>query len=121
MIMCKIREMMHERDPGTGLRFANPLRKRTAKLRNWSGLESRVNNLLLLDHALLREKPRALVEALAAMLGREPLHDYGPVATYKGNGFRAYTPTPYPPLSRADDAFIEENLDRAVEARFGLA
>jgi hypothetical protein len=113
-------EMLHERDPRTGGRFANPLAKRAAKLRNWSGLAGRANNLALLNHAALRDRPRDLVDAFAALLVRPPAHDYAPVETYKGNGFRRFTPTAYDPLSDEDAAFIDANLDKAAERRFGL-
>lgn len=115
------REMLHERDPLSGLRFANPLRKRTAKLGHWSALAARAPQVALLDHDVLHRDPRALLAALGRLLGREPSWDLGPAETYKGNGFRRFEPRRDPPLDEADDAFIRSQLDPVVEARFGFA
>ena len=67
------REMLHERDPATGRRFANPLRKRAAKLAAWSDLAFRVHNLCLIDQDILATRPNDLLD-----MGPE---DFGPAAS----------------------------------------
>lgn len=114
------REMLHEREPATGKRFGNPLLKRTAKLRDWTGLAARAHNVAFLDQDVLHRAPRDLVCVLAELLGAVPAGDYGPIETYKGNGFRRFEPTRYPDVSADDGAFIRDQLDPQVEAHFGF-
>ncbi|WP_076073251.1 hypothetical protein [Sphingomonas montana] len=113
-------EMMHERDPETGARFGNAMRKRTAKLAHWAGLHRRTHNLCLIDQHRLQAEPERVIRALAAMTGLTMAAGFVPVDSYKGNGIRPYRPHAYPPVSAADRAFIADNLDAGVEALYGL-
>jgi hypothetical protein len=115
------REMLHERDPATGRRFANPLRKRTAKLHAWSGLYARSANLCLLDLALLTSAPDTILSVFGNFLQRVPAGDLGALQSYKGNGFNRFVERQYEPLSPADEAFVRSQLDPDVERQFGYA
>ena len=115
------REMLHERCPDTGDRFANVLAKRTAKLRQWSGLDDRAMHLALLDYATFRASPEAVVAALAGAAGMERVEPFVAERSYKGQGFFPFTPTDYPAMAPEDVQHIARWLDPAVEARFGFA
>jgi hypothetical protein len=114
-------EMMHERDPQTGARFANAMRKRTAKLAHWAGLHARAHNLCLIDQASVQADPEGVTRALAAMTGLPMGDAFKPVDSYKGRGVKPYRPHAYPPVSAEDLAFIADNLDPQVEGLYGLA
>lgn len=113
-------EMLHERDPETGERFANPVAKRTAKLRQWSGLHSRAHNIALLDHAAVLGHPRDVIAALSAATGLAMADAFVPIDTYKGNGRKPFVTHPVVPLSAEDAAHVDRWLDPQVEAGFGF-
>ncbi|WP_152047011.1 hypothetical protein [Aureimonas psammosilenae] len=114
------REMLHERDPATGRRFANPLRKRAAKLASWSDLSLRAHNLCLIDQDILANRPNDLLDMIGEALARPALGDCAVLETYKGNGFNRFVPKRYDPLSPEDARFIRSQLDPATERRFGF-
>ena len=114
-------EMLHERDPETGERFANCIAKRTAKLRHWSSLTNRAHNVALLGYDAFARDPAAFVTALAAAMGLERREPFVPITSYKGQGHAPYVPTAYPDLAADDAAHIAAWLDPEVEAAFGLS
>lgn len=113
-------EMMHERDPRTGRRFANAIAKRTAKLRHWADLHTRAHNLALVNAGLVRSSPARLVASLAEATGLRPAHPFVPIDTYKGHGIKRFIPPVYPDLSPVDQAHLRTWLDPDVEALFGF-
>ncbi|WP_156420940.1 hypothetical protein [Aureimonas sp. AU22] len=113
-------EMMHERDPATGLRFANPIAKRTAKLRHWGALHTRAPNVALLSLGTLQGDPEAVVAALAALTELPASPEFQRVWSYKGNGNRVFERTHYDALGEDDTHWIARHLDPDVETRFGL-
>ena len=115
------REMLHERCPHSGRRFDNALAKRTAKLRQWSGLRDRAMHVALLDYATFRASPDAVIAALADAAGLARTRPFVAERSYKGQGFFPFTPTDYPPIDPDDGQHIRQWLDPAVEARFGFA
>ncbi|WP_380781096.1 hypothetical protein [Sphingomonas sp. R86520] len=114
-------EMLHERDPATGERFANCIAKRTSKLRHWSSLTNRAHNVALLGYDAFTRDPGAFVAALGAATGIACRAPFVPITSYKGQGHEPYVPTAYPELSAADADHITAWLDPAVEAAFGLS
>ncbi|PZO72793.1 MAG: hypothetical protein DI640_11870 [Sphingomonas taxi] len=114
-------EMLHERDPETGERFANCIAKRTAKLRHWSSLTNRAHNVALLGYDAFARDPAAFVTALAAVAEIERREPFVPITSYKGQGHAPYVPTAYPDLAAEDAAHIAAWLDPKVEAAFGLS
>lgn len=114
-------EMLHERDPETGERFANCIAKRTAKLRHWASLTSRAHNVALLGYDAFARDPALVTAALAAAIGLDCRDPFVPITSYKGQGYAPYVPTPYPALAADDAAHIAAWLDPDVEAAFGLS
>jgi hypothetical protein len=113
-------EMMHERDRETGRQFADPIAKRTAKLRHWSELHLRAHNVALLSHGALEADPISIVNALATASGLPLVGRPQSVLSYKGNGNRTYVPTSYDAISNEDMAWISSRIDAEVESRFFL-
>lgn len=114
------REMLHERCPDTGERFANPLAKRTAKLRHWSGLHDRAYHIALLAHDAFVADPAGVIADLSAACQLPMADPFISQDSYKGQGKRPFAPTAYPDISAADRAHIYAWLDPEVEARFGF-
>ena len=114
-------EMLHERDPETGDRFANCIAKRTAKLRHWAALATRAHNVALLNYDAFSRDPGAFVAAIAAATGHAAAPHFVPITSYKGQGYERYVPTAYPDLDHSDVDHIAAWLDPEVEAAFGLS
>jgi hypothetical protein len=114
-------EMLHERDPETGERFANCIAKRTAKLRHWSSLTDRAHNVALLGYDAFTRDPAAFLTALGTVTGIAYRDTFVPITSYKGQGYAPYVPTSYPELAPADAEHITAWLDPEVEAAFGLS
>lgn len=112
-------EMMHERDPVTGKRFANPIALRTAKLRHWAALPARAHHVALLSYEALRDDPQTIIAALGCSTGL-PHGQFAAVDSYKGQGFQRYEPTAYPPLTNVDAAHVASWSDPAIEAMFAV-
>ena len=113
-------EMLHERDPATGERFANCIAKRTAKLRHWAALPSRAHNVALVGYDSFARDPAKFVTALAEAAGIAAPAAFEAITSYKGQGHEPYRPTRYADLAAADAGHIEAWLDPEVEAAFGL-
>lgn len=113
-------EMLHERDPATGQRFANPMRKRTAKLAHWAGLTARTHNVALIDQGRVEVEPERVIRALADLTGLAMPGGFVAVDSYKGAGVKPYRPQTYPAVPAEDLAFIAGELDADVEALYGL-
>lgn len=114
-------EMLHERDPATGERFANCIAKRTAKLRHWAALPARVHNVALVSYDAFARAPEHVVKSIAAATGLARSDQFAPVSSYKGQGHETYQPQRYRALSEQDIAHIGAWLDPAVEAQYGLS
>ena len=91
-------EMMHERDPATGKRFANALAMRAAKHVNWRRVIDRARHGAWLRYEDVRADPHAVVERIGERCGLVPVGPFDPIKTYKGQPGRAFVPRSYAPL-----------------------
>ena len=103
-----------------GQEIANPLAKRTAKLRHWSGLHDRAHHVALLSHEAFVADPAGVIADLSAATGLPMADPFVSQDSYKGQGKRPFTPTAYADISDTDRAHIHAWLDPEVEARFGF-
>ena len=111
-------EMMHERDPATGERFANVMQLRTAKLRAWLSIEARVRHCVVVRYEDAARDPKQLVRSVAQQFGLLRWPWLRRVATHKGG--------PEPFMARADVAWlaadvawIAASVDHSLESQCG--
>lgn len=113
-------EMLHERHPDTGQRYANPLQLRSDRLRRWQALEQHVPRFWWVQYESLMRYPQLLIRDVANHAGHGLAAAFQPVTTYKGFPCAPpYQPQRYPPIAPADHAFIVEQLDWDVETKVG--
>ncbi|MEE4212016.1 MAG: hypothetical protein V2I43_22450 [Parvularcula sp.] len=110
--------IVEERCPSTGKPFANPVAKRTAKLRNWVAVARQAGTYAFATHKTLVENPGAILDQIARSAGVERRADWTFLTSYKGAGEKPFVPTAYEPLSRADRDHVRQYLDESVERQF---
>ncbi len=111
-------EMMHERDPATGERFANVMRLRTAKLRAWLALEQRVQHVAVVRYEHAAGEPRRFVREFAQRFGLRRWPWLRAVRTFKG-GPDPFVKRELAAMAAADVEWVARELDEALERRCG--
>ena len=111
-------EMVHERDPASGQRFANVLQLRAAKYRDWETLATRVRHVVAVRYEHAAAEPRAFVRDVARRFGLWRWPWFRGVATRKG-GPERFVATRYAPIAPADLQWIAMQLDPELEQRCG--
>ncbi len=111
-------EMLHERDPATGERFADILRLRTAKLRAWLALETRVRHFAVVRYEDALRQPGQVVRGIANRTGLRRWPWLRGVHTVKG-GKDPFVARAEQPFAPADIAWIASAVDRELESRLG--
>jgi hypothetical protein len=111
-------EMMHERDPETGERFANVMKLRASKLRNWFALPERVQHYLAVRYEDAAADPRRLVREVAQRFGMRRWPWLRSVKTFKG-GRERFVKKQYEPIPSADRDWIVSQLDLPLERAAG--
>ena len=101
-------EMMHERDPQTGRRFANPLAMRRAKHADWRRVIGRARHGEWLRYEEVADDPVGTVKRIAQGCGLFLPATIDPVKTYKGQAGRPFTPKSYAPLDRETLALVAQ-------------
>lgn len=112
-------EMMSERNPETADRFSNVIQMRNAKYNNWLELQAKMDNCLLVNYESAFNDPRSFVEKLENQCSLKRGLLLKRVRSYKGMGWKKFTPRVYPELSESDESFIRSQIDSELEARFG--
>lgn len=112
-------ELMVDRHPETGLRFANLLRMRTAKLEAWLGLQSRVRYHTSVSYEELRHDSARFVHAISERFGLECTPEFHPVPEAYGRAGKAYRPKRRARLNSNDLDFICSELDPDLERSLG--
>lgn len=114
------RELMTERDPQTGLRFANVMRLRTAKNSGFATLDHRFANVLRVTYESVLANPKGFLDALCATYALTRLPKFDPVIHDRATPARgAYLPKAVPPICAADLDFIRAELDLKAERALG--
>ena len=98
------REMWHERDPSTGLRFENVRALLAAKFQNWENLLQRSGSALHADYDTVCEDPQRFVAVLCEQFQIDRRKVFSPIEGYKGLAAGTYKPKTYRPLD-------EQSLD----------
>lgn len=113
-------ELMTDRDPATGLRFANVMRLRTAKTRAFATMDNRYSNVLRVKYESVLANPHGFLNALCATYGLSRMAQFDPIIYDRGTAARGtYTPAPLPFTTAADLDFIRSELDLGLEDSLG--
>lgn len=119
------REMMFDRDPVTGRRFANIIEMRAAKIRFWEALRQDSGNAVYLRYEDVVENPGSVIEKIVSALNAPQPRVVAEINSYKGGGswYRGLGERlrrkRKPEVSREDMAFILRTLDRDLELSIG--
>lgn len=118
------KEMMMERDPGTGNRFKNILSMRTEKIRAWEKIRGLAENTLYINYEQLRSKPKGIIDTIADNFSIKAENNFYDVKNYKGlkwyQGLRTRLfREPLPEVSTDDMEFILSQLDVKLESDIG--
>lgn len=115
-------ELMWDRNPENGKRFANILRLRNAKARGFLAIAELFSSSLLVRYEDVAEDPEAMLDAVAARFSLERGDVFAPIATERGRAQGApYAPKTYAELTTDDADFIWSELDGELESRMGYA
>lgn len=110
------KEMLHERCPETGERFANVIKMRSAKIRHTMALDGVVENFVHVALEDVQRDPELFLSTLCRMHNLRRRVEFSAVETVRGKGRVVYVPSLYPELSERDQDFIVQQLDLAAEA-----
>lgn len=114
------KELMSDRDPLTGLRFANAMRLRNAKNRGFATLDNRFGNVLRLRYEEVVAQPEVFLNALCKNYGFVRRSTFNPIEHDRATpGRGAFVAKPVQPISAADQAFIHSELDWSIEKTLG--
>lgn len=107
-------------DPVTGLLFKNVFKLRSRKIENMLAIRDKVKNIYYVNYETVRDKPYEFLEEIAQLYNLPLKGVYHNVETYKGDSPQGqYKKKKYPPLTSADLAYINEELDPELEALLG--
>ena len=113
-------EMMFEREPETGQRFANVMRLRTAKIRDWESLREKTKHNIYVRYEDLAAQPQAFLETLCEQFGVALSTSFANVEGRPGTK-RKYRPRKYKPIKEYDLRYIMQELDLPLEERIGYS
>lgn len=110
-----------DRDPTTGVPFANILRLRSAKVRGFLGLRQRGCNLVLVNYEYASAQPEHFLTLIADQFGIVRRPRFRSVVRRVGryDGDAGKRPVAAVTIESDDLAFIWNELDQAVEAELG--
>ena len=126
-------EMLFERDPRTGERFANAMRMRSAKIRAWEAIREQTPRCLSVRYEAVDAHPAAFLENLKRSFGfdlrrklRIPVGDKGKMTLksrikylWSGGTKGGFQRKRYAEISPEDQAFIVQQLDVSLEHHIG--
>jgi len=105
-------EMMFERNPQTGERFANVVQMRSAKLRAFLGLRDIVDNFVLITYEELVRAPQTVVNFLETRFGLQR-------RTQRMNFGQRHSPKVHEPLEERHVAHVKKYIDEELERVVG--
>lgn len=114
------RELMTERDPLTGKRFANPMRLRNAKNAGFATLDHRFANVLRVRYETVLANPQGFLNAVCNCYGLTRRAEFDPILYDRGTPARGvFMPKPAPLIAPSDMDFIAQELDLDIERALG--
>lgn len=113
-------ELMADRDPVTGQRFANAMQLRNAKNRGFASLDARFGNVLRVNYETVVAAPQAFLNGLCNVYGLARLRTFDPVIHDRGTPSRGvFQQKAVPYVCPTDLEFIRSQLDLRQEAALG--
>jgi hypothetical protein len=103
-------------DPLTKSPFQNVMKLRSAKIETMLMIRDRVKNIYYINYEVVRDHPKQVIEEIARIYGVQRKHPFQNVTTYKGGKNVIYKPKVWPSISKEDVAYINQQLDRELEA-----
>lgn len=113
------KEMLHERNPGTGERFPNVMAMRSSKIEHTLALGEMVENFIHVRLHDLQSDPETFVDSICRNYSLRRSEIFTPVKTVRGKGKVVYKPTIYPELTPVDTEYVLRQLDLELEAVLG--
>lgn len=114
------KELLADRNPLTGARFANALRLRSAKNCGFSSLDKRFGNVLRVNYETVVADPQGFLTALCNVFALHRHGNFDPIAHDRATPARGiYQPKPLPETSPTDMDFICGELDVQAEKMLG--
>ena len=114
------KELMSDRDPMTGLRFANAMQLRNAKNRGFATLDNFFGNVLRLRYEEVVAKPEVFLNALCKNYGFVRRRAFDHIEHDRATpGRGVFVAKPVQPVCAADQAFIKGELDWKIEKTLG--
>lgn len=113
-------ELQFDRHPITGKRFRNPMEMRNVKYASFLGFMERDCNVAVVDYGTANSDPLSVISEISVEFGipqKDNLIIPGKVGP-KGTGFARVTRDD---INEDDWAFINDNLDAALEKRLGYS
>lgn len=113
-------ELLADRDPLTGDRFANVMRLRSAKNRGFDSLDKRFGNALRVNYETVVADPQGFLNALCNVYGLRRHGNFDPITHDRATPARGiYQPKALPETSDEDMDFICQELDMQAERVLG--
>lgn len=113
-------ELLADRDPMTGLRFANAVQLRNSKNRGFSSLDHRSDNVLRVNYETVLADPERFLDGVCTAYGLRRKPKFDPVLYDRATPARGLFQTkPVPHVSEMDLDFIRNQLDMEQENNLG--
>ena len=111
-------EMMAERNPETGERFADVIDLRTAKIRDWESLRDKVAHSVYVRYEDLAASPSQFIDSLTRRFGLPKPPTFTPIERKRGKRGQ-YHPKVYKRIRASDLRHIVGRLDAELESSIG--
>lgn len=99
--------------------FENPLKLRTAKIRNMMMIKDRVKNIYYVNYEVVRDFPKQVIAEISKLFGLTPKQPFTPITKHNGDSKKIFKPKKYCEIDPIDLAYINEQLDQEIEEAIG--
>ncbi len=113
-------ELLADRDPLTGRRFANAIQMRNVKNRGFASLDHKSDNVLRVNYETVLADPQGFLDGLCTAYGLRRKRNFEPVLYDRATPARGlFQAKDVPPISDVDLDFIHSQLDASQEQSLG--
>lgn len=115
------KEMMCERNPSDGQRFANVIQMRNSKMVHFMGIRHLVDNFVHARYEDVRDDPEKFLQNICDRFSISKNQSFTNILTVRGKGRVPYTRTNYPEMSEENVNFVVLNVDFDIETLLGYS